>query len=156
MLNIVASIDIHRPPTEVFEFITSSPNDPAWQHGTLASSRLFKGAAAPGGAFRTVGHLMGRRMVSTFEITEFEPNRKYGFRSLTGSLISHTLCTLKGTEGRTRIKIVTRASSRNESAMPESGLEQYMPKELKGNLAVLKTLLEQAPASQEPVLSASA
>lgn len=142
MVRIASSIDIHRPVAEVFDYISSSANDFAWQYGTLASGRLSAASAAPGGSFRSVGHLMGRRMVSTFEITEYERNRQYGFRSLTGPLISHTRYTLKATSGSTRVRIVTQADLGNGSATVGSGMEKYMQKELKDNLAMLKTILE--------------
>ena len=142
MVRIASSIDIHRPIAEVFDFISSSANDFTWQYGTLASGRLSKGAPARGASFRSVGHLMGRRMVSTFEITEYERNRQYSFRSLTGPLVLHTRYTVKATPGSTRIRIVTQAVPGKGSASVGRGMEKYMQKELKDNLTRLKTILE--------------
>jgi hypothetical protein len=142
MVSIGESINIHRPLAHVFDFVSSSDNDFEWQYGTLASGRTSEGAAAVGGSFRSVGHLMGRRMVSTFEITEYVSNLQYGFRSLTGPLVSHTLYTLKGSAGRTRIQIDTQASPADGERLSRRGMERYMKKELKDNLAMLKTIME--------------
>ena len=142
MVKIASSIEIHRPAAEVFNFITASANDFEWQYGTLGSGRISEGAAGVGGSFRTVGHLMGRRVVSTFEITEYDSNRQYGFRSMTGPLVSHTLYTLEGTRHRTRIKVVTQASPDEASTQPGKVMEKYMQRELKDNLAMLKIVME--------------
>ena len=143
MVSIADSINIHRPLAHVFDFISSSDNDFEWQFGTLTSGRTSEGAAAVGGSFRSVGHLMGRRMVSTFEITEYVNNLQYGFRSLTGPLVSHTLYTLKGSApGRTTIQIDTQATPADGAVLPRRGMERYMKKELRDNLAMLKTIME--------------
>jgi hypothetical protein len=146
MVRIASSIDIHRPPAEVFEFITAASNDSEWQYGTLGSGQISAGAAGLGGSFRTVGHLMGRRVVSTFEVTEYDPHRKYGIRSMSGPLASHTLYTLEGTTRKTRVSVETLAIPQDISAPPRTGMERDMQRQLKDNLVMLKTVLE-APVS---------
>jgi len=142
MFTVASSIVIYRPPTQVFDFISSSANDFEWQYGTLASSQISEGATRIGAAFRSVGHLMGRRMVSTFEITEYEANRRYGFRSLSGPLDSHTLYTLETGPGSTRIQAVTEAKSQDSFEVSEGIMQKYLHKELRDNLSMLKTILE--------------
>ena len=144
MIQLDSSIMIYRPLTTVFDFISSSANDFEWQYGTLASDQVSAGAARVGSSFRSVGHLMGRRMIVTFEITEYEANRQYGFRSLSGPLESHTLYTLETADGTTRIRIRTQARPTGEAQVHEGVMAKYMQKELKDNLAMLKTILEGA------------
>jgi hypothetical protein len=57
-------------------------------------------------------------------------------------LESHTLYTLETTDGRTRIRITTQASPAEALAGHEGVMEKYMQKQLKDNLAMLKTILE--------------
>ena len=142
MFTITSSIVIYRPLAQVFDFISSSANDFEWQYGTLASGQISEGATRIGAAFRSVGHLMGRRIVSTFEITEYEANRQYGFRSLSGPLHSHTLYTLETGPDSTRIQTVTEAKSQDNFEVPEGLMQKYLHKELKDNLAMLKTIME--------------
>lgn len=142
MIQLDSSIDIYRPLATVFNFITSSANDFEWQYGTLASDQVSAGNTGVGSSFRSVGHLMGRRMVVTFEITEYEANRQYGFKSLSGPLASHTLYTLETTKGRTTIRITTQANPADTFEGHEGVTEKYMQKELKENLAMLKSILE--------------
>jgi len=142
MINIASSILVHRPPSQVFDFISSSANDLEWQYGTLAAGQVSEGAQGVGASFRTIGHLMGQRMTGTFEITEFQVDRLYGFRSLSGPLHLHTLFTLETSHGGTRIDVLTQASPTNAHQASERSMEKYMQKQLKEDLALMKTILE--------------
>ena len=75
MINLISSILIERPARQVFDFVSTPENDFQWQYGILATARLPKGSGAMRTFFRSIGHLMGRRNLSTFEITELEPNK---------------------------------------------------------------------------------
>jgi uncharacterized protein YndB with AHSA1/START domain len=142
MINLISSTLIKRPVKQVFDFVSTPENDFQWQYGTLATARLSKGSRAVLTFFRSIGHLMGRRNLSTFEITEFEPNKKYGFKSLSGPLHSQTSYTFEMADSGTKITISTQADVVNFFHMDEGFLEKKMKKQLKENLTMLKDLLE--------------
>ena len=86
---------------------------------------------------------MGHRNLSTFEVTEYKPDQKYGFKSLSGPLSSQTSYTLDMAEnGGTRINISIQANVVNFFQMDEGILEKKMKRQLKEDLAMLKDLLE--------------
>jgi hypothetical protein len=142
MINLEMSTMIYRPVSQVFDFMSTPENDFQWQYGTLVSARISEGASQRGTSFRSIGHLMGRRIQSTFEVTEYEPNRKYGFRSLSGPLQSHTSYTFEIDKGVTQINISTQVNAINFFQVNQGVLEKGMKKQLKENLAMLKDLLE--------------
>jgi hypothetical protein len=144
MINLNVSTMICRPVRQVFDFVIAPENDCRWQYGTLASARLSEGAGNTGTFFRRIGHLMGRRFEGTFEVTEYELNRKYGFKSLSGPLHSHTSYTFETIDGCTKVNVSTQANAVNFFRADEGILEQGMRKQLKENLAMLKDLLEGA------------
>ena len=148
MININLSTLIYRPVRQVFEFMSAPENDFQWQYGTLASARISEGANTIGTFFRSIGHWMGRRMLSTFEVIEYEPNKKYGFKSLSGPLQSQTSYTFEIAEGSTKITISTQANVVNFFQMDERLLEKRMKKQLKENLAMLKDFLEVKPIAR--------
>ncbi len=76
MIHIISSTFIQQPINRVFDFISKPENDFQWQYGTLTTTRLSEGASAVGSFFRSIANLMGHRVVSTYEVTEFEPNKK--------------------------------------------------------------------------------
>jgi hypothetical protein len=86
---------------------------------------------------------MGRRNLSTFEVTEYEPNMKYGFKSISGPLDSETAYVLEVADGGTKITISTQANVVDLFQVDECLLEKRMKKQLKENLGTLKDLLEE-------------
>ena len=143
MINLISSILIERPPPQVFDFVSTPENDFQWQYGILATARLPKGSGAMRTFFRSIGHWMGRRNLSTFEVTEYEPDQKYGFKSLSGPLSSQTSYSLgMADNGCTTIEISIQADVVNFFQMDEGILEKKMKKQLKEDLAILKDLLE--------------
>ena len=142
MINLISSTLIERPVKEVFDFVTMPENDFQWQYGTLATAQLPKGSGSLRAYFRSIGHLMGRRNLGTFEITEFEPNKKYGFKSLSGPVHSTTTYTLENVSGGTRINVSIEASAPNFFHINEKLLWETMNLQLEEDVATLKAVLE--------------
>jgi hypothetical protein len=142
MISLNSSVMIYRPIKHVFDFISAVENDFQWQYGTLESAQVSVGAIGVGAFFRSIGHLMGRRLEGTFEITEYEANKKYGFKSLSGPLHLQTLYTFEIADGSTKINVATQASVADFFETHEGVLEKQLKKQLKENLAMLKGILE--------------
>jgi len=142
MINLDGSTMINRPVRQVFDFMSTPENDFQWQYGTLASARISEGVSTIGTSFRSIGHLMGRRVQSTFEVTEYEQNKKFSFKSLSGPLQSHTSYTFEIDKGSTQINIAIQVNVINFFQVNQGVLEKKMKKQLKENLAMLKNILE--------------
>jgi uncharacterized protein YndB with AHSA1/START domain len=142
MINLNGSTIISRPIKQVFDFMSTPENDFQWQYGTLATARLSEGTGKMGTLFRSFGHLMGRRILTTFQVTEYEPGKRYRFKSLSGPLHSQTTYTFAAADGNTRINISTWANAVNFFQIGERILERRMKKQLKENLAMLRDFLE--------------
>lgn len=142
MMNFSMSTQISRSLKRVFSVVTAPENDLHWQYGTFASARISQGNSDTGTFFRSIGHLMGRRSLSTFQVTEFEPNRKYGFKSLSGPLDLQTIYSFERADGGTKINISIQANVRDFAPVEQGTLEKRMEEELKENLGKLKAVLE--------------
>jgi hypothetical protein len=142
VINILSSIHIYQPIKRVFEFISNPENDFQWQYGTLASTRTSEIISALGACFQTTGNFMGHRIQSSFQVTEYESNKKYGFKSLSGPLQSFTTYTFSLASGYTQINLVTQANVVNFVELNENILEKKLKKQLKENLTMLKNILE--------------
>ena len=142
MINLISRILIERPVKQVFDFMSAPENDFQWQYGTLATARLSGCVSAIGTLFRSIGHLMGQRNLSTFEVTEYELNKKYGFQSLSGPLQSRTSYTFEIVAGSTKITVSTQANVVGFFRVADGILEKKIKKQLKEDLIMLKNLLE--------------
>lgn len=66
------TIEIARPPEEVFEFISEPDNFPLWQESLLEIAEA-RGPLRVGREVTEVRSFMGRRMETTWTCTEHEP-----------------------------------------------------------------------------------
>jgi len=144
LINVLSSIVVYRPINEVFDFMSSSENDFQWQYGTLAAGRVSEGATRVGGSFRSIGHFMGLRNQSIYEVTDYEENEKFGFKSVSGPLDSLTLYTFETVRGSTKIDVTTQVREVRVPQVHEGTLEKHLRKEIRENLAMLKEILETA------------
>ena len=142
MIDVNLSMLIYRPIRPVFEYVSATENDFQWQYGTLATARLSEGASAEGSFFRSIGHLMGRRVVGTYEVTEFEPDKKYGYTSRSGPLQSQTSYTFETANGGTKVAVSVQASVVDFFQVNEGALSKGLKMQFRENLAMLKDLLE--------------
>lgn len=150
MINLTSSIRIEQPARQVFDFISTPENDFQWQYGTLAAATIPQKSGALQTFFRSIGHLMGRRNLSTFEVTEYVPGEKYGFKSLSGPVHSNTSYLLENVQDGTRIHIFIQASAPHFFKVTERLLEKTMTAQLEENLNMLKTILETRPSASVP------
>lgn len=142
MIHFDVGTHIYRPLTQVFAFVATPENDFQWQYGTLTSTQISGGEIGIGTVFRAVGHLLGRRMETEYQITVFELNKKYGFQSVSGPVDSSALYTFEMDKGGTRINLSTRVSSTDLFKPNETIVGKKFKKQSKENLAMLKSVLE--------------
>jgi uncharacterized protein YndB with AHSA1/START domain len=88
MATIEESIEISRPPEDVFSYATDFSRFPEWQAGVV--SARIEGDAPPGlGSRAVVTRKAGpRTLARTEEITELSPPRAWAVRGVGGSLIA--------------------------------------------------------------------
>ncbi len=105
MPRVEESITIKRPAEEVFDFVTTPENDSLWTSTAVERRRETEGPINVGSRITAVDKFLGRRIESTFEVTEHEPGRRSSVRlsgpvSATGSYI------LEPRNGATRFRWV--------------------------------------------------
>ena len=148
MIDFSLNTQICRSPKQVFSFVIAPENDFQWQSGTFAAARIPQSIIETGTFFRSIGHLMGRRNLSTFEVIEFEPNKKYGFKSLSGPFDLQATYTFEQEDCGTKINISIQANVIDFVPVEEGLLEKGMKEQLKENLGLLKDILEEQPSVQ--------
>ena len=110
MININASMIIYNPVQQVFDFVSEPENDFQWQYGTLETARLSEDVNNTRIHYRSIGHFMGRRNLSTFEVADYNPNKKYSIKSLSGPLHSQTSYTFEIVNSVIKINVSINAS----------------------------------------------
>ncbi|HXZ98752.1 MAG TPA: SRPBCC family protein [Candidatus Binatia bacterium] len=85
MLEASNSISIGRPVGEVFAVLANSENDLRWRRGVVEMKRI-SGDGRGAHYHQVVRGPGGRRVSADIEITDFEPDRLIGFRTLAGPI----------------------------------------------------------------------
>ena len=87
MATVSGSIVIRRPVEAVFAFVTDARNNPLWQasSGLKETRQMPESPVGVGTRIMEVWQFMGIKTESITEVTEYEPNRKYTRRLLSGS-----------------------------------------------------------------------
>lgn len=142
MISFNLNTHIYRPLDQVFTFVATPENDFQWQYGTLASVQISQGEVGVGTLFRVVGHVMGRRIETMYEVTAFESSKRYGFKSVSGPVDSHTLYTFEMAQGGTKINLSTETNPRDLFNPNNVIAGKQFKKQYKENLAMLKSVLE--------------
>ena len=86
MIKVEHRIVINRPVEEVFAFHDNPDNQSKWESGIVEYEQTSEGPIGVGSTFREVRTVMGRRLESTTEITEHEPNKKFAIMTTSGPI----------------------------------------------------------------------
>lgn len=83
MAPITTSIEVARPPEEVFAYVIDPSTMSEWQQGCVGG-HMDGGATAVGSKCTTVRKLGGREREVVTEITEYDPPRRWADRGISG------------------------------------------------------------------------
>lgn len=81
---ITHSIEIHRPPEDVFAYLDQFDRHGEWQSQIVSATIETEGPVRVGTRVRETRRFGGREQDTSFEITEHEPPHKSAFRGVVG------------------------------------------------------------------------
>jgi carbon monoxide dehydrogenase subunit G len=134
------SIEIDRPPSEVFAYITDTDRVSEWQSGVVEAQ--WQGEKVQGSRIREVRKLLGRRMESELEVTKYEPERRFDLRSVSGPFPFSVAQVLEPRDGGTRVVLVGEGEPGGFFKLAESIVGRVAQRQLKNDFETLKDILE--------------
>lgn len=142
MISIHLNTLVLRPVWEVFDFITTPENNSQWQYGWLISMKTSAGDMRIGTVFSGFGHFMGRRIQSDFEVTEFEPNKSYGFETISGPIQLQTSYSFEALDHGTNMMVSSLINPGGFFKLLDPIVTRVAKKQFLENLTTLKEILE--------------
>ena len=142
MLRVEASVEIARPPEEVFAYACEVDNLPLWLTGVIEAKQTTEGPLRKGTELEHVLTFLGKRFTARFETTEYEANHRIAFRAISGPVDMETTVTYELVAGGTRVHEVAEGDPRGFFKVAEPVLVKLVRRQLEGSLQNLKDLLE--------------
>jgi uncharacterized protein YndB with AHSA1/START domain len=136
------TVEIARPPAEVFAYLTDLANVPVWQ-STAVEARLCDGELRVGARIAEVRSFLGRRVESELEVTGYEPDRIFSLRTVSGPVkveIHHRL--EPNGDGGTRLGFIGHGEPGGFGGIAQSLLVKAAEREFKRDFQRLKQILE--------------
>ena len=134
------TLDIARPPAEVFAFLTDVSKLPEWQSSATAVE--IEGAIQKGTRFRESRRFLGRDVRTTLEVTRYEPPERFDVaarESPVSFAISHELTPAStGTRLRAQVDVKLGAMMR----IAAQGPLKLAEREFREDFGRLKEILE--------------
>ena len=133
---------IARPVDEVFAVLTDLERMPLWVPGMTEASVTSDGPLEAGSALLYRGTFLGRGLEMPFVCTGLTENKHFGTRTTGGPFYLETDAVLEPAAGGTRVTTAYRGESRGFFKLAEPLVERAVRRELEGNFATLKDILE--------------
>lgn len=86
MIEVTAAADVARPAHEVFAFVADLSNNPRWQQGQESCIWTSPPPIGVGSTYDQRARFLGREIVSSFEVVEYEPDRRIRIRTVDGPM----------------------------------------------------------------------
>ena len=142
MITVDHSVTISRPVGEVFVFVSNPENDSQWQSGLIESRQTSEGARGVGSTGVDVRQFLGRRIESTFEITEYEDNSKLSFKVVSGPIPMEGRYTFNSAGVGTKIDFRIQGEPGGLFRLAEALLGRMVKRQIEADMSNLKDLLE--------------
>ena len=136
------SVVIGRPVEEVFDFATDPENEPLWQSTTLETEQTSEGPLGVGATFRNTSKFLGRRIESTYEVTEMERPRRQCVRIVSGPIPGSGCYLFEPAEGGTRFTQTFDAEVGGFFSLAEPLVARAIRRQTEADMATLKDVLE--------------
>jgi uncharacterized protein YndB with AHSA1/START domain len=135
------SITIARPLEGVFAVLSDVEKTAAWNSSAVEEQWTTPGPVGVGSRRRAVGNVLGRRMENEAEVIEFEPNRRWRMRSVSGPRWD-TTATFESVDGGTRVYWAWSFQLAGVLRVFEPLLPSLFRRRFSKDLKKLKTLME--------------
>ena len=142
MATIERTLTLAAPPARVFDYLTDPEKAAVWQSSLLEARLTPDVPMRRGTRIAETRKLLGRRMESTVEVTELDPDRLFAGRVLDGPVPWEFRYTLTATDGGTEMAFRIEGEPGGFFRLAEPLVVRTVAKQTDGDLATLKELVE--------------
>jgi carbon monoxide dehydrogenase subunit G len=141
------TVQISRPPGEVFAFVADARNRPLWDDSVDTEELTSPEPIGVGSTVRTGLRSMGRDYVLTWEIVEHEPPTRQTIESTSGPFATTLAYRLRAQDGGTLVEFSVTGRPTGSLRLLQPLIARNTQKNLNRSFPRLKQLLETGSAS---------
>lgn len=144
MIDVRVARTINRPADEVFAFISEMANNPRWQNGMRRCEWVTPPPVRVGSRYDQEARFLGRKILSTFEVTIYEPSRVFEATTVQSSFpitFHREVHPIDG--GSCRVQAIITGDASGFFRIAEPLLRRMTARSINGDYDRLKVLLEQ-------------
>jgi len=142
MVKVEGTVVINRPIEDVFAFLSNPDKSSLWQGMVLEVKQTSDGPVGVGTTGQVVSQFLGRRMESTYEVTEYELNRKATLKTTSGPIPYMNSATLESVDEGTKVTLVAEYEVGGYFKLAEPILARMAQRQAETDYANLKDLME--------------
>ena len=146
MVDVTTAIVIARPRREVADFAANPDNAPSWYVNIENVEWKTAPPLGPGSRIPFIARFLGKRLVYTYEVIEFIPEKRLTMRTSEGPFPMETTYEWQTVESGTRMTLRNRGTPGGFSALIAPFLSVAVRRATRKDLAALKLLLERRSA----------
>lgn len=84
MIKFTNSVEIAGPIEKIFAFLSNFENLPKWNYAVIKTKQTSNGPVHTGTEYWQEREFLGRKIIDTFKVTEYESNKKVAVKSTSG------------------------------------------------------------------------
>ena len=142
MIKLKHSVVINRPVDEVFAFLANPENEMLWNQSTQKSEQTSEGPMGVGTTVNIVTRFLGQSIDSTWEVTEYEVNRRRAIKSTSGPMPFEFVQTFESVEGGTKLTGTGQIEAGGFFKLAEPVVGRMAKRQQETTFANLKDILE--------------
>lgn len=140
MVTSRTTVEIMRPPAEVWEYLMDTRHYKLWQSGVM-EVKATNGTQL-GSILRVKTVNLGKELVLTAEVIENDGRSRYCVRSIQGPITFNSTYTTTPIKGGTRLDIVNQIETHVVFRLAQSVLQSITDSKTKADVLNLKAILE--------------
>ncbi len=142
MIKLDFSETIKAPVERVFDYATDPDTAAEWQDGVIESRKTPSGQTQAGTTMRTVRVLMGQRLESTAEVTDYVPNQKFAMKTTGGPVQFEMRQTFTPQGNATRVETHMEMDPGGAMEVAEPVVARNLREQMENTARKLKEILE--------------
>jgi uncharacterized membrane protein len=142
ILEVHASIDVDRPSDVVFDFIADMANNPSWQRGMQECRWTSEPPLRLGSTYDQEAKFLGKAIVSSFEVIEFEKGQRIRIRTTGGSMPIDVTREVVPRGAGSQVKAIVRGDSSGLFRLAAPFMKLLVGSNVRADYRRLKELLE--------------